>query len=86
MDTGSERTDGESRGDAMKDYKGIKKKPRIRMLTSCFGWDSGDEYNVQMIDDEGNLYINDVNQRWTVVYKSDEGKEFVWLRKDAVSA
>jgi len=61
------------------DYKG-RKKPRIRMLISCFGWDSGSEFNIHSEDDDG-LYFYDSFRRWTVVYKKDEGREFAYVRK-----
>lgn len=66
----------------MKDYKGVREKPIIQMLTSCFGWDKGSRFNIHLVDDDGTLYFYDVYHRWTVVEKSDEGKEFIWVRKD----
>lgn len=65
------------------DYKGQRKKPRIKMLTSCTGWDEGSEYNVQYEtenDNGGELYINGENGI-VFVYKNEEGKEFIYTNK-----
>lgn len=68
------------------DYKGwhSRRKPRIKMLTGCTGWSEGSEYNVQYEtenDSGGELYINGENSKIVYVYKNDEGKEFIYIRK-----
>lgn len=50
------------------------------MLNSCFGWDKGSEF-VAAMETDGEIYFNDVFRRWSYVKKTDEGKEFVYLRK-----
>jgi len=57
-----------------------RNKPKIRMLTSCFGWDKGDEFVIQMEDDEY-LYFDDVNDRWTALEKEYENIDFIYLRR-----
>lgn len=66
------------------DYKVAKiprnKRPKIRMLASCFGWDNGEEF-VIAVEDETHLYFDDAFCRWTGVEKTAEGNEFVYIRK-----
>ena len=66
------------------DYKKLKvphsRCPKIRMLTSCFSWEDGQEIVVEM-ETVGELYFNDVNDRWVYVYKNEEGTEFEYIRK-----
>lgn len=62
-------------------YKNPKRKrPKIRMLTDCFGWNVGDEFIIQM-ESEKELYFDDVNERWTYIEKSEEGVEFEYIRR-----
>jgi hypothetical protein len=66
------------------DYKGLRKKPRIKMLTSCIWWSQDTEYNVQYETENdlgGELYINDECGGIACVEKLSEGKEFIYLRR-----
>lgn len=57
-----------------------RKRPRIRMLSTCVGWGEGWEVTVQM-ETDGELYFDDENDRWSYVEKNKEGVEFVYLRR-----
>lgn len=68
------------------DYKGrhSSQKPRIKMLTGCMWWSKGGEYNVQYETENdygGELYIYDECGGVACIYKKDEGKDFVYIRR-----
>ena len=54
-------------------------RPIIEMLHSCFGWNEGDRFTVQM-EDKDYIYFDDAWDRWTALEKSDERKEFIYIR------
>ncbi len=68
----------------MIDYRASKvprnKRPKIKMLESCFGWDKGSEFVVAM-ETDGELYFDDVFRRWSYVEKKDEAKDFEYVRR-----
>jgi len=66
------------------DYKGQRKKPRIKMLTQCTWWDKDSEYNIQYETENdlgGELYINDECGGIAEVEKKKENIDFVYIRK-----
>jgi hypothetical protein len=50
------------------------------MLESCFGWDSGTVFSVDM-ETNDELYFNDVNDRWSYVEKKEEYKDFIYVNR-----
>jgi len=61
-----------------------KCRPRIEMLTSCFGWSIGDRFTIQMEDQDG-LYFDDIFKRWTIIERTDENIEFKYIRQGDAS-
>jgi hypothetical protein len=66
--------------DYIKDKVPKRLRPRIQMLESCFGWDSGTVFSVDM-ETNDELYFNDVNDRWSYVEKKEEYKDFIYVNR-----
>jgi hypothetical protein len=57
-----------------------KKKTKIELLTTCFGWEEGHITTVKSEDNE-NYYFDDERGRWSVIEKSKDGIVFKVIGK-----